>query len=103
MKLNRKRKGFTLIETVTTLFIISLLAMLIIPNVENVRQSAQRRQSDALVKLISGQVALYFEDGKRNTVSIKELVASGYLTQEQANTANNAHIVIKDNQVKKEA
>lgn len=36
----KKRTGFTLIEVITTIFIMSLLMMLVLPNVNRIRQFA---------------------------------------------------------------
>lgn len=83
----KKRRGFTLIETVTTLFIVSLLAMLIIPNVGNIRDMANRRQTEAFAHMIEGQMALYSEATGKKKMFYEDLVAGGYLTKEQVDTA----------------
>ncbi|SUP61187.1 Competence protein ComGC [Weissella viridescens] len=38
----KKRTGFTLIEVITTIFIMSLLMMLVLPNVNRIRQFAEK-------------------------------------------------------------
>lgn len=53
-----KRRGFTLIEVVTTIFIIGLLILLVLPNVNNVRKFAEQKQQTALVQTIQTQVDL---------------------------------------------
>lgn len=93
-----KRRGFTLIETVTTLFIVSLLAMLIIPNVANVRQVANKRQAEAMVQMIQGQIAMYYEGKHKATVNYKELIDGGYLSEAQVKSAEAADIYIKNGQ-----
>ncbi|MFR4253095.1 MAG: type II secretion system protein [Weissella confusa] len=45
-----KRKGFTLIEVVTTVFIIGLLVLLVLPNVNHVRTFAERKQQQPWYK-----------------------------------------------------
>ena len=39
-----KRKGFTLIEVVTTVFIIGLLVLLVLPNVNHVRNVSNKQR-----------------------------------------------------------
>jgi competence protein ComGC len=96
--MKKKRRGFTLIETVTTLFIVSLLATLIIPNVANVRQAANKRQSDAMVHMIQGQIAMYYEGSNKANVNYKELIDGGYLSEAQVKSAEEADIYIKNGQ-----
>lgn len=90
-----KRRGFTLIETVTTLFIVSLLAMLIIPNVASIREMANKRQADAMIHMIQGQIALYYEGTRKNTVSYNELIEAGYLSEAQVQSAEAKDIYLK--------
>lgn len=94
--MTKKRRGFTLIETVTTLFIVSLLAMLIIPNIANVRQTANKRQSEAMVQMIQGQVALYQEEKHEKAVTYNELITAGYLTEAQVQSAEAAKIHLQN-------
>ncbi|MCW0952684.1 prepilin-type N-terminal cleavage/methylation domain-containing protein [Weissella ceti] len=97
--MTKKRRGFTLIETVTTLFIVSLLAMLIMPNIANVQQTANKRQAEAMVHMIQGQVALYQEEKHEKLVSYNELISAGYLTDAQVQAAEAAKIRLQNGQV----
>lgn len=97
--MTKKRRGFTLIETVTTLFIVSLLAMLIMPNIANVQQTANKRQGEAMVHMIQGQVALYQEEKHEKLVSYNELISAGYLTDAQVQAAEAAKIRLQNGQV----
>lgn len=66
-----KRRGFTLIEVVTTIFIIGLLILLVLPNVNNVRKFAEQKQQTALVQTIQTQVDLYLsENPDRSLISV---------------------------------
>lgn len=96
-----KRRGFTLIETVTTLFIVSLLAMLVIPNVAQIRELANQRQADAMVNMIQGQVALYVEGTRSSDANYKDMVKTGYLTEAQVLSAEKKHIIISNGIVSK--
>ena len=55
MKMKTKKKGFTLIELLVCLFIIGLMMLLIIPNIANQRETAQKQSDEAIVKVIETQ------------------------------------------------
>lgn len=97
-----KRRGFTLIETITTLFIVSLLAMLVIPNVAHIREMASKRQTDAMMNMIQGQISLYFEGTHTDHVNYSELIKTGYLTEAQVDSAEKKKIIIANGQVELE-
>ena len=71
-KLLKKKKGFTLIELLICLFIIGLMMLLIIPNIEN-------------------QKELYKIEKKTDTEpSLQQLQEGKYITQEQADAYTKA-------------
>lgn len=81
-KLHRK-KGFTLIEMVLVLFIISLLLLLIMPNMMKQKEAAEQKADAAIVKTVEGQLGLYeATEGKKG--SIQDLVQAEYITEDQA-------------------
>ncbi|MGB6178695.1 competence type IV pilus major pilin ComGC [Carnobacterium sp.] len=56
-KLNSK--GFTLIEMVLVLFVISILMLLIVPNIVTQKQKVDVKGTEALVTVVQTQVELY--------------------------------------------
>lgn len=82
-KEKNRRSAFTLIEVVTTIFIIGLLMMLVLPNMNRIREFAQQKQRDALVHTLQTQVDLFRGEFPKQTVSLPELKNKGYLTAEQ--------------------
>ncbi len=85
-KKRRRKKAFTLIEMAVVLFIISLLVLLIVPNLSSQRTHADKVNTDALQTELNSQAQLYADD--RNvaveTVSVKMLEDDNYLTAKQA-------------------
>lgn len=101
-KLMVERRGFTLIEMTIVLFIISLLILIIIPNLSNQRKHAQGIHSNAMVSVVQSQVdAYYSEFPKAKHVTLAELHNKGYLTNKQLKEANDDGIKIKDSQAVK--
>jgi len=76
------RKGFTLIEMVIVLFIISLLLLIMIPNLTEQKNNANKRSDEALQTTVINQAELYSEthDGD---FSLDDLEDTGYITGNQ--------------------
>lgn len=88
------QKGFTLIEMVMVLFIISVLMLLIVPNVVKQKDSIDIQGTEALVTVIQTQVELYELDGQEVAVSLDSLQQQGYLTAKQVKQATTKSITI---------
>lgn len=81
-KFLKNKKGFTLLEMLVVLFIISILLLLFIPNLSRHRQEIEKKEQEGIVRVVETQQELYqLEYGK--TAKINELVEEGYLTQAQ--------------------
>lgn len=99
MVMQNKRKGFTLIEVVTTVFIIGLLVLLVLPNVNHVRAFAERKQQTALVQTVQTQVDLYRNENGSAPASLKDLADKSYLSEGQLAQIDKAAITLKGDQV----
>ncbi|KGO31609.1 competence type IV pilus major pilin ComGC [Oenococcus alcoholitolerans] len=99
--LSKRKPGFTLIEMAIVLFIISLLMMLVLPNLNSQRQKAASTQSDAMVSTIQTQVNLYENDTDDSDVTYADLVSNKYLTDKQAKKAQDIGIKISGTDVSK--
>ncbi|WP_242218749.1 competence type IV pilus major pilin ComGC [Bacillus cereus group sp. BfR-BA-01380] len=75
----KNEKGFTLLEMLLVMVVISVLLLLIIPNVVKQRSSVQGKGCDALVKSVESQVQAYqLEYNKIPTVD--DLYTGKYIT-----------------------
>lgn len=92
-------KGFSLLEMLVVIFIISLLLLLVIPNVNKQRASAEKQANDALVNTIQTQVELYRMDGNGEPSTLSDLTPGGYLNKEQITRAEKAKITLEDGNV----
>ena len=90
MKMKTKKKGFTLIELLVCLFIIGLMMLLIIPNVAQQREAAQKKSDEAIVNVIKTQQQAYMLDNKTNDIpDPQKLMDSHYITEEQKKAYEN--------------
>lgn len=90
-KTTAPQRGFTLIEMVIVLAVISLLMLIMIPNLNHQREVAAGRQKDALVEVVQNQAEMYTnETGQAAT--IQDLEDKGYLNKDQAAQAKSQRI-----------
>lgn len=75
-------KGFTLIEMLIVLLIISVLLIITIPNLSENNEMVNKKGCEALVKLAEAQVQAYKLDNGSLPTSLNELVTAGYLEQQ---------------------
>lgn len=94
--LAKKFKAFTLIEMVVVLFIITLLMLLILPNLTKQKDSAETKTSDALNTTVQTQAVLYKENHEdTDVVTLQMLKDEKYLSDRQYNQAVKHHIEIE--------
>src|SRR5699024_11730091 len=80
------KRAFTLIEMLLVLLIISLLLILIIPNIAKQSSHIQSTGCDAQIKMIESQVEAYTLKHNKKPQSIDELIADGYIKENQKNS-----------------
>ncbi|ETA74008.1 prepilin-type N-terminal cleavage/methylation domain-containing protein [Ligilactobacillus equi] len=91
-KISKKMSAFTLIEMAIVLFIISLLLLLVIPNISHQKDHANKVNMQALNQQFSTQKQLYEEEHPTATnVTVKQLVDEQYLTSEQGEKLTGSH------------
>ena len=100
--MKRKRYGFTLIEMAIVLFIISLLILIILPNIGTQWKHANTVNDKALQTQLNTQAELYMDEKNTNTVTIDELKSANYLNNDQYDQIKKKNIEIKLDNGKKE-
>jgi competence protein ComGC len=78
-------KGFTLIEMLIVLFIISLLLLLVIPNLGKQQQTIQTKGCSALQKMVQSSVESYRLENEQLPESLSVLKEQGYITSYKCN------------------
>lgn len=93
------QKGFTLIEMLIVLMIISVLIILIIPNLSEKSKGVYDQGCDALVKVVQTQVESYYLDKGTYPLTLDALVTEEYITEDQKTCSNNKVLVLNSNVV----
>ncbi|HEM5232802.1 TPA: prepilin-type N-terminal cleavage/methylation domain-containing protein [Streptococcus suis] len=78
-----KVKGFTLVEMLVVLGIISLLLLLFVPNLSQQKDAIQEKGNAAVVKVVESQMELY-ELEHDEEATVEDLQQAGYITEKQA-------------------
>lgn len=92
----KNKKGFTLIEMLIVLMIISVLIILIVPTLSNSSKDINKKGCDALVSVVQAQVNLFqLEKGKLPT-NLSALVSEKYIKDEQKKCSNGTELNYSD-------
>ena len=86
-------KGFTLIEMLIVLLIISILILVTIPNVTKHFATIDEKGCDAYVSMVQGQVQAYKID-KMKFPTVSQLIEEGYISTEEAKCPSGEAIII---------
>lgn len=84
-------KGFTLIEMLIVLFVISVIMLLIIPNISENKSSIDQTGNEAFATVVQTQLDLYkMSDGATVTdaTTFDVLQTKGYLNENQSKRAS---------------
>ena len=79
--MKNNQKGFTLIEMMIVLLVISVLLIITIPNITKHNSTINNKGCDAFLKMVEAQTQAYEMDNPNTTVSISLLKEKEYLTQ----------------------
>ncbi|MFJ7681681.1 competence type IV pilus major pilin ComGC [Peribacillus butanolivorans] len=74
-------RGFTLIEMLIVLLVISILLIVTIPNITKHQSTIHSKGCEAFVKMAQAQVQAYEIDNGKLPASIDEMESQGYLKQ----------------------
>ena len=92
-----KMKAFTLVEMAIVIFIISLLILIIIPNVAKQRSNAENGNTQALQAELDTQAQLYADEKgtAMENVAPTDLEKAGYLTAKQVAAIEKHHLKVE--------
>lgn len=90
----KNEKAFTLIEMLVVLLIISVLIILIVPNLSTSSKGIDDKGCEALITVAQTQVNLFYLEKRRYPTDLNEMVRGNYLTEEQTKCSNNVVFVI---------
>lgn len=78
----KNEKGFTLVEMLIVLAIISILILIAIPNVTKQSKTIDEKGCNAYVQMVQGQVEAYKLENKSYPDAFGDLVTEGFLNEE---------------------
>ncbi len=93
MKIIKSQRGFTLIEMLIVMLIITVLIAIAIPNVTKQSSAVDEKGCKAYVQMVQGQVESYRMDIKK-VPSLAELESAGYLKTGETKCPNGDVITI---------
>lgn len=74
-----KENGFTLIEMLVVMLVISILLLIMIPNLLKNNEAINGRGCEAYVKTVQAQVEVYKIENENDIPTIQELKSDGYI------------------------
>jgi competence protein ComGC len=89
----KNEKGFTLIEMMIVMLVISVLLIITIPNVAKHNSNINNKGCDAYVKMVQAQVQAYEMD-KNKVPTLQELKDENYLKPDAKGCPNGKEISI---------
>lgn len=87
MKQLKNQRGFTLIEMLIVMLIITVLIAIAIPNVSKQTSAVDEKGCKAFVQMVQGQVESYRMD-KKAIPAMADLVSEGYLKTGETSCPN---------------
>ena len=93
MKHLKRQNGFTLIEMLIVLLIISVLILITVPNIAKHFATIDKKGCDAYVSMVQGQVEAYRVD-LMTYPTMQDLVDKGYLKANETTCPNKEEILI---------
>ncbi len=96
------KKGFTVLEMILVLTVISLVVLVTIPNITQKKRIIGEVGCEALVEVINGQILLYDLEQGEKPGDVSDLVAEGFITESQCYCPNGTRISIIDGEASAE-
>lgn len=92
----KNQNGFTLIEMMIVLMIISVLLMITIPNVTKHNDNINKKGCEAYQKMVQAQVQAYEMDKNVLPTKIQDLIDEGYLKTDKSACGADKVLAISD-------
>lgn len=89
----KNNRGFTLIEMLIVLMVISVLIILFVPNLSDRSGDVHGTGCEALVSLVQGQAELYEVEKSNQPEDLDDLVGE-YITEDQTECSNGEVLTI---------
>ncbi|GIN19984.1 MAG TPA: prepilin-type cleavage/methylation domain-containing protein [Bacillus bacterium] len=91
--IKKNEKGFTLIEMMVVLLVITVLLLIALPNITKHSSNINNKGCDGLKQMVQGQVEAYRMD-KNEIPTVQQLKTEGYLKNEDLKCPNGKALTI---------
>ncbi len=91
------KKGFTVLEMILVLSVITVIVLLTVPNIAQKKKVINDVGCKGLIQVVNAQILIYELDGKK-AVDIQQLVDEGLINENQKNCPDGTKIIIQDGQ-----
>ncbi|MEK5080929.1 competence type IV pilus major pilin ComGC [Solibacillus sp. FSL W7-1436] len=95
----KNEKGFTLVEMLVVLLIISILILVTIPNVSKHFETIDKKGCEAYIMMLQGQVEAYKLNHNEYPASVSDLIAEDYIVEDDLRCPDNTEIKIVEGEV----
>lgn len=92
------KKGFTLLEMIIVVTIVSILFILSVPNIQKVLGIVNEKGCDALVKVVDSAILEYRLANDRDPSSVNDLISEGLMSDVQRTCEDGRTISIYNGQ-----
>lgn len=92
------KKGFTLLEMIVVVSVVTLLFLLSIPNIQKVMVLFEKKGCEAQLKVIDAAILEYQLEFDVIADDIAQLIDAGYVSEQQTACQNNDQISIENGQ-----
>jgi competence protein ComGC len=92
------RKGFTMLEMILVIAVLSTLLILTVPNIQKVIAIVNRKGCDAQLKIVDTAILEFTIAQGTAPQSISDLISEGLLSDKQKYCQNNDEIILDDGQ-----
>ena len=93
----KNEKGFTLIEMMIVLLVISVLLIITVPNVTKNNATINTKGCEAYVRMVEGQVQAYHLENGNYPSSVTELVSAGLLKEGETECPDGRVLTVANN------
>lgn len=92
------QKGFTLLEMIIVITIVSIIFLLTVPNIQTTLSIVDKKGDRARVKVVDSAILQYRLEYNETPTDVVELINEGLLTEEQVECSDGSSITIMNGQ-----
>ncbi|MBR3356828.1 MAG: prepilin-type N-terminal cleavage/methylation domain-containing protein [Solobacterium sp.] len=96
--MKNSKKGFTLLEMVIVLMVISVIFLLSVPNIQKTMTIVRDKGCRAVEKVADAAILQYRMEHGNDPGGIQDLIAEGLLSEEQTHCGGDRNLVITGGQ-----